>query len=135
MSEQQELAPKGAKKTLASISRIASAIRGHAYAFQDESDLQEGIAAALGAADFSYLREHRLSPKDRIDFFLFSLGIGVEAKIDGGISALTRQLHRYAQSDEIVALLVVTSRFALATLPPTLNGQPVRATVIARGLR
>ena len=102
---------------------VLEAIRAHAYAFADEAELQDGLAAVL--APLGAARELRCGPADRIDFLLPG-GIGIEVKIDGSLSALTRQVHRYAQRDEIAALIVVTNRHRLAQLPETMNGKPVR---------
>jgi len=107
----------------ADVAAIAEQIRAHAYAFTDERELQDGLAIVL--ADVAGLhREHSFSPQDRIDFLLPD-GVGIEVKIDGSLSDLARQVHRYAQREEITALIVVTNRLRLAELPETINGKPV----------
>jgi len=80
--------------------------------------------AALGAQ-----REVRVGSADRIDFLLPG-GLGVEVKINGSLSGLTRQVHRYAQREEISALIVVTTRHRLAQLPDTMHGKPVRVVKV-----
>lgn len=108
---------------------IVQLIQGHRYQFCDERELQEGLAAVLGPVMPGLTREHVASPHDRLDFLLPG-GVGIEVKVDGSLAAVTRQLHRYAQRDEITALLVVTSRRRHARLPDVLNGKPVRVVVV-----
>lgn len=89
--------------------------------------LQHGIASELSRAGILFSREHQLSDEDRVDFLVGS--VAVETKIKGGLSEVTRQLHRYAQNPEVTELLLVTSRMQLAQVPETLNGKPVRVAV------
>lgn len=94
------------------------------YSFSSESELQQGIELVLKKNKIEALREHRLSPKDKVDFWAWG-GIGIEVKIDGSLSALTRQLHRYAQHEDVQALILVTSRSRLENLPAYLNSKPL----------
>jgi len=103
---------------------LTAALNAVAFRFQDEVELQDGIAIALGRADIPHRREVVLSPKDRIDFMLND-GVGIEVKIDGSVSALTRQLIRYAKLPQISALLVVVSAIRLSNLPSQIEGKPV----------
>jgi hypothetical protein len=109
------------------LAEIAALLQRHAFTFADERELQEGIAAVL--APLGPAREVRVGARDRIDFLLPG-GIGVEVKIDGSLSALTRQAHRYAQRAEIAALIIVTNRHRLAQLPDTISGKPVRVVTV-----
>lgn len=97
-----------------------------------EAVLQEVIAAAFTEAGIPFEREVCLSAKDRIDF-LCGGELGVEVKIDGGISDVTRQLHRYAQSERITRLILVSTRLRLLTIPRALNGKPVDFVHLAGG--
>lgn len=116
------------------------------YSFGNEDELQLAIADRLGAGtDWSFTREHALSKADRIDFWMFTAGIGIEVKVRGGMSALIRQLHRYAQHPDVRGLLLVTSKPTLATLPSRLErysestgrafSVPVESVVVRQGLR
>lgn len=110
------------------IGAILSATR---FRFATEEELQDGIAEAL--RDHHPQREVRLSAHDRIDFLLW--GVGIEVKIKGGVSALTRQLVRYAELPAIAALVVVTSQRQYALqLPRTLGGKPVVVVCAQRGI-
>lgn len=101
----------------------------HRFRFGTEAELQDGIEHVLQSAEIPHEREVRLSSGERIDFMLDGR-IGLEVKVDGGISALTRQLHRYAQVEAVEELLVVTSRARHANLPTVLSGTPVRVYAI-----
>src|SRR5688500_16154247 len=106
------------------IEAVTAAIRANAYRFATEDKIQRGIGAALTNAEIAHEREVRLGPADRIDFLVGA--VGVEVKIGGGITPLTRQLTRYALSGRVEALILVTSkRRHAAQLPPALNGKPV----------
>jgi hypothetical protein len=94
-----------------------------------EKDLQDGIETVLSGHGWPYGREVRLDAQDRIDFLLGN-GIGIEVKIDKSLSAVTRQLHRYAQQPLIVGLLLVTTRMRLRALPPEFNGKPTRVVCL-----
>lgn len=103
---------------------IAVLLRGYSFNFESESELQAGIAAALAGAGLEAHAEVDLgNGVDRIDFLVGT--VGIEVKTQGTLSALTRQLHRYALRPGIDELLVVTSRSRLANLPATLNGKPL----------
>jgi hypothetical protein len=113
------------------IDHVTAALRAQRLNFTTEAELQQGIAAALKVAGVIFEREVKLSSTDRIDFLL-AYGLGIEVKVDGSISALLRQLHRYAQRPEIARLLVVSSLFRLNNLPAEINGKPVAIHIVSR---
>lgn len=113
------------------IDNVREALAAVAFRFQNEGELQEGIAIALERAGISHVREVVLSKADRIDFMLDG-GVGVEVKIDGSITSLTRQLYRYAQRPEVAAVVVVVSRMRLTNLPTEMNGKPIRVVNVIR---
>lgn len=104
---------------------IIGLLARHRFRFGTEAELQDGIEQVLESAGIPHEREVRLTSGDRIDFMIAGR-TGLEVKVDGGISALTRQLHRYAQVDAVEEILVVTSRARHANLPTVLSGTPVR---------
>jgi hypothetical protein len=73
-------------------------------------------------AQFS--REVKLSAAERIDF-LMADGLGIEVKVKGSLSDVTRQLHRYAQITEIKSLLLVTTKARHLEAPRSLNGKTI----------
>lgn len=108
-------------------------VRDLRFRWSDEEDLRDGLASALDAEGVSYERECVLGPGDRIDF-LVDGGLGVEVKVATGISAVTRQLHRYSQHVRVVALVLFTPSARLPLmLPATLNGKVVLAASLDGG--
>ncbi|MFW6031669.1 MAG: hypothetical protein ACOC9T_03670 [Myxococcota bacterium] len=90
-----------------------------------EADLQRQIGARLELTPQHVAAEVRLDARDRIDFLLEPSGIGVEVKVDGSLSEVTRQLHRYAQHDRIRALVLATTKAKHIPVPRELSGKPV----------
>jgi hypothetical protein len=117
---------------------LASWLTDHAFPTSSEVAIQERIAELFAAGGVLFLREHRLSATDRVDFFVSMVGdyrraIGVEVKVAGSAPALTRQLQRYAQYESVTGLVVVTNRARLTQLPPTLSGKPIAVAAILTG--
>ncbi|MCP4573311.1 MAG: hypothetical protein GY838_13230 [bacterium] len=98
------------------------------YTFDTETELQIGISRRLQAAGVHHRREVQLTPTDRIDFMIGKLG--AEVKTKGSRSALLRQLHRYAKSEEVEALLLITTSPPLARIPDEIAGVPVHSLVL-----
>lgn len=111
------------------LNAILAALSWHRFDESSEARLQDGIEAVLRAAGFAYLREARLSERDRIDFLVD--GVGIEAKVDGASSEVLRQVHRYACLDAIQGIVVVTTK-RRHRLPLTLQSKPIRV-VYTRG--
>lgn len=99
---------------------LARSLRG----FPSEEALQSAIAAALAARGVPFEREVSLSRADRIDFVVLGR-VGLEVKVGGALAAVTRQLHRYAQSERLAALMLVTTRTRHLAVPSSLNGKHV----------
>lgn len=108
------------------------------FRFGDEATLQRGIAGALEQGRIAADREVELGPAGRIDFlarFPTDTGdvkVGIEVKCDGSISALVRQLQRYADHPDVNALAVVISRSRLGNLPHALCGKPLAVVSLQR---
>jgi hypothetical protein len=103
------------------------------YTFDPSSEMRmhAGIADLLTANNFDFVTEHQFSRKDRIDFFIQKLGIGIECKIKGGELPLISQVLRYAQYPEVKEIIVVTTK--PYNLPLTANSKPVHR-VLSRKL-
>lgn len=112
------------------LTAVVSAIRSHRYRFTCEIELHKGVMKSLEAASLSYSYEVSLSPTDRPDFLVD--GIVVEVKVEGSLTAVTRQLHRYAQYDDVHGLVLVTSRSKHCRQPATMSGKPVRTVFVGR---
>lgn len=105
----------------------------HRYDESSEPKMQDGIALVLGTAGIPFEREAWLSDTDRVEFLAYER-IAIECKISGSLGAVTRQLHRYAQSSRVTDLILVTSRSQLARVPRELNGKPVAIAATMGGL-
>lgn len=104
---------------------LAEVLMSHTFRSTSEVELQEGIQLVLAGRDIVFEREVDLGRKDRIDFVV-APRIGLEVKIRAGLSEVTRQLHRYAQSDQLDTIVFVTTSSRLCSLlPRTLNGKPI----------
>jgi hypothetical protein len=86
-----------------------------------EGDIHDAAALALDREGIAYRREARLMPGCRIDF-LIDGGIGLEIK-KGRPERLRvlRQLNRYAESGEVLALILLSERGV--SLPETVAGK------------
>lgn len=100
------------------------------FNFVSELDLQDGIEQVLRRHKWTYSREFQLDSHNRIDFLLHN-GLGVEVKLDPSLSAVTRQLFRYAAQPGINGLMLVTSQLRLNRLPPTIKDKPIHVVWIA----
>jgi hypothetical protein len=110
---------------------VCAAISQVRLSWNDEADLQGAIAEVLDGRKVAYRREVVLSPRDRVDFWLPD-GIGLEVKIGGSVSALTRQLFRYAELPQVNALVVVVTKYTLGNLPKQILGKPVSVVHVSR---
>lgn len=118
------VSPRPGGKSELSAAQVAKLLLGYSYSLQSEARLQEGIGRVLQKAGIPFQREVWLSEKDRIDFLIES-GVGIEVKIQGSVSALTRQAHRYAQHPRIRSLVIACTRHSLARLPESFNDKPI----------
>ena len=116
-----------------SLGGIIDCIAGFRFSYANEYQLQEGLAAALSSRGWPVEREVRLGARDRIDLLVGS--VGVEVKVAGKPDSVVRQLTRYAESDDIDALVLVTSRVRHLDLPALINGKPVvSVSLVGAGL-
>ena len=74
-----------------------------------EQDIHQAVARRLTDAGLPFLHEKPLTPGCRIDFWCEGVGIEIK-KGKPRPAALLEQLRRYAVSDEIAALVVLTQR-------------------------
>lgn len=108
------------------VERVDRALRRHRFRFDDERELQAGIELVLRGEGLVVAREASLGDSGTIDFLVGSLGsVGIEVKTRGSRADLARQVHRYLQHESLQALMVVTTRAALAQLPEVIANKPV----------
>jgi hypothetical protein len=92
------------------------------FRYSGEIELQNGIEQLFTQRQLTFERERALGP-DRVDFFAH--GVAIEVKIDGSLSEVTRQLHRYAQHPDVTAIVLVTTRARHNAMPAAMNEKPV----------
>jgi hypothetical protein len=106
---------------------ISKALRAYKYRFTTELELHKGIAEALTKAGVTFNREVWIGNRDRIDFLCGA--VGIEVKVKGSLADVGRQVNRYAVSDQIDALFLVTTK-RLHRLPALINGKHVETVWI-----
>jgi len=75
----------------------------------EEYDIHTLISRALTEAGLEFAHEYRLGARRRVDFMCGGVGIEVK-KTRPQRSMLIKQLEKYAESDEIDALILVSPR-------------------------
>lgn len=118
------------------VASVEQALTSHRFRFTSERVLQDGIELVLRTAGLAVEREAPLGTLGTIDFLVGHAGsgrVGVEVKVRGLRADVTRQVHRYVQSDTLSALVVVTTRALLARLPETMNGKRVHTIHLTSG--
>lgn len=109
--------------TVIELRQLCDHLSAFRFNYENEADLQRGIAQVLSASKFHVEREVQLGNLGRLDF-LVNGRFAIETKIDGSAAALMRQVSRYAQSEVVAGIVVVTDR-ATHRLPDQFNGKPV----------
>jgi hypothetical protein len=120
------------------IAAIVRALTRRRFRASNERELQDCIAQAFAFELLSengpaFRREVRLSSADVVDFMVED--VAVEVKMQGSLAAVTRQLHRYAQHDDVRALVLVTSLQRLGNQPEQMNGKPLRVVNVGGAFR
>ena len=112
---------------------IAAVRRGMSrLCYTTEAQLQPGIQELLTEAGLPFRREASLSRHDRPDFIAGS--VAVETKVKGSPAEVRRQLARYAASDQVTELVLITRRAAHRSLVGQLYGKPVHVILLSGGL-
>jgi hypothetical protein len=119
--------------------RVSAILRSARFNFTTEDELQRGIERLLGAEGFAaprdFVREHKLDARSRLDFYFPAPRIGIEVKINGSTSAIARQVHRYLHHPDVSALILLSRRSNVESLPDTINEKPLRiVTLWSNGL-
>ncbi len=112
------------------LNRVLAALRRVRAPLQrGEYDLHALLKDALTEGGCGWEHEVPLKPRCRIDFLCG--GVGIEVKRGRPERARVReQLRRYAESDRIAALVLVTER--QIDLPDSLCGKPLRTVCLNR---
>lgn len=102
------------------------------YDISSERLVQDRVEEIFLSEGLLYIREAELSHGDRVDFLVGT--VGVEVKLQAPVTALMRQLHRYAQSDRVEELLLVTTNPRLSLIPKKFNNKPITVLVLITAL-
>jgi hypothetical protein len=110
---------------MSSAEEVAKILGRYRLTFHSEGELQTAIGEILTEEKIAHEREVRLDARNRLDF-LCDGGLAIETKLaaNKGPAALRRQLQRYAVSDRVSAILVVSSGF-ISGVPDILDGKPI----------
>lgn len=114
------------------LASLAEHISRYRFSAANEKLLQLQLANVFRACGLPFRAEVTLGQGDRIDFVVGDARplIGIELKIEGGLSEVTRQVHRYLQHPELDAVLVVATVMRLGGLPSEMNGKPVQVLTL-----
>lgn len=112
---------------------ICEIIQGYDYSFLDEAELQDQIETVLKDNEVLYKREFRLDNRSRIDFYLPSEKVGIEVKVKSGAAVVSQQLARYAKTDKVDRLILITTRMAHMSLDGTVYGNVRLETIFIGG--
>lgn len=92
---------------VAELHQVMDVLRSTRFLWATEDELQRGVAEAFAAAGLGFVREARLDSHSRPDFLVGR--VAVEVKVAGAQGAVYRQLARYARSDQVDAVVLVTA--------------------------
>lgn len=112
------------------VDKVASELRSRRFLTTDEIELQEALVSVFDEVSLSHTREASLEGQDRIDFLLEE-GVGIEVKIKGSLTDVTRQLARYAESPLVASLVLVTTRSNHRGVPPEIRGKTVHVVYLS----
>lgn len=111
---------------VATVRALQNAFGAVACASTDEVYLNLLVRSVLDRAGFAYRAEVALDGNARNRIDLVVARAGLELKTKGSPADLLRQLDRYAAALELDAVILVTTRRALARgLPAELRGKPL----------
>lgn len=105
------------------VDKIVAILNQYSFNYSSEDELQTAIAGALKDAGILVTREVDLDKHNRIDILIER--IGIEIKINGSLSAIERQLLRYAKSPLIDSLILITTKSKHCNVAKTLAGKPI----------
>jgi hypothetical protein len=108
-----------------SITELRKVIDTYRFRYTTEQDLQNGIEEVLRNNGIDYRREESISKADRPDFLVGC--IAVEVKTKGSLSALLRQIARYATHENVESILVVGTPRWIHAIPQTLGEKEIHS--------
>lgn len=113
-------------------SELAAILKGYRFNYGNEAQLQEGIRLALEGKGIQFASEVSLTSHDRIDFMVGRTG--VEVKVGHPTASVMRQVHRYAQSEQVDEILLITNRCRHAMVAQEINGKRIEVLFLGWGM-
>ncbi|MGL4745034.1 MAG: hypothetical protein ACRCYX_12550 [Dermatophilaceae bacterium] len=110
---------------------LAAVLTGNRFRVLSEETVHAGSGAVLEAAGYDVRHEVRLTGKDRVDMLVGR--VAVEVKVAGAAGRVLRQCQRYAHSDVVDEVLLVTTVPAHQQLPSTAGGKPLTVALLTGG--
>lgn len=113
-----------------STAAVAAILSRYRLPVSNEAAMQEAIARAFTAEGVPFKREVTRGA-DRIDFVVCR--VGIECKVKGSVTEVTRQLDRYSAWPDLEALMLVTTRGNHLRVGDSRIGKPVLVHIV-RGM-
>ena len=91
---------------------IASLIQSVRLSYSTEHELQTDLHELFRQHGCDVIREFRINARDRVDFLVKAkdCNVAVECKVKGSASSVMAQIARYAESDQVSEIVLVTSK-------------------------
>lgn len=123
--------PGPAQPSLPTIDQVESALVDIAILAAGEKGVHDAVESLLREAGLDPEREVRLTARDRVDLMVGR--VAVEIKVAGDVIDVLRQCQRYARSDQVDSVLLVTTSPGHTNIPPAVGGKPLRAIYVGGG--
>lgn len=107
---------------------VCNQLTNKRFELGNEMRLQGELNKVLIPAFPSIQPEYKLGPKSRVDYLLN--GLAIEIKVKGNPMDVFKQLERYASSQEVKELLLITSKSF--KMPDTIGGKPCAVFYLSR---
>ena len=91
------------------INKVIEQIKQYQFDLSDELELQTQLYETV-LEELGFEREFSLNKKSRIDFYHPKYKIGIEVKVKGSAVKIYRQCERYAQTNKIDELILLTAK-------------------------
>ena len=109
------------------LDKLERLLTGQRFELADELRLQHQLS--LYFSNFILFKEEKkLGPRKRVDFFYE--GIAIELKVGGNPRKVFKQLEKYAECEEVKAILLITSKSF--QMPAEIMGKPCRVFHLSR---
>lgn len=113
--------------------RIATLIEHARIPVSTETAAQLAIGDVLRADGLEVQSEVPLSPADRIDFLVGTVGVELKVRGDVGRRSILRQLERYAEHERVQAIVLATARGWPKQGFTQIGGKPFFVADLSRG--